>query len=90
MKVTFPLLSLKNESFFHFGLSAVQMVLKRISCCLRRKWIDVPSDHTDKIFQIPELSDSESRKNYIEWSLPHMSFGVSMKLVKDQINILKL
>lgn len=90
MKVTFPLLSLKNESFFHFGLSAVQMVLKRISCCLRRKWIDVPSDHTDKIFQIPELSDSESRENYIEWPLPHMSFGVSMKLVKDQINILKL
>ena len=65
MKIPFPLLSLKNESFLHFRLSAVAMVASRSFSSLRGKWIDYPSEHKDEIYPIPELSNEELNQDYI-------------------------
>ena len=74
MHIPFPLLSLKNKSFTHFGISAVMMVGSRVISCLKGKWIDCPSEHEDKIYQIPTLSDEESEMDYIPWPLPKMAW----------------
>ena len=90
MKIPFPLLSLKNESFFHFGLSAVGMVGSRAISCLRGKWIDCPSEHKDKIYPIPEIPEESKNLDYILWPLPKMDWKTRIKMFKDQLNILKL
>ena len=90
MKIPFPLLSLKNESFFHFGLSAVGMVGSRAISCLRGKWIDCPSEHKDQIYPVPEISEEFKNLDYIPWPLPKMDWKTRIRLFKDQIRILKL
>ena len=90
MHIPFPLLSLKNKSFAHFGLSAVMMVGSRVISCLRGKWIDCPSEHKDMIYPIPELSEENKEMDYVEWSLPKMDWKTRWKMVKDQLNIIKL
>ncbi len=90
MKIPFPLLSLKNEHFFHFGLSAVSMVLSRSLSCLRGKWIDCPSVHKDQIYPVPEIPEESRDKDYLPWPLPKMDPATRLKLVKDQFRILKL
>lgn len=90
MKIPFPLLSLKNEHFFHFGFSAVSMVLSRSISCLRGKWIDGPSVHKDQIYPVPPIPEESKDKDYIPWPLPKMDLATRIKLVKDQIHILKL
>lgn len=90
MKMTFPLLSAKNKSVLHFGCSALHMVGSRAISCLRGKWIDCPSEHKNKIYPIPRLSEEQMKKDYIPWPLPSMDWHTRMKLFKDQIGILKL
>lgn len=90
MKIPFPLLSLQNKSLMHFGVSALMMVGSRIWSSLCGKWIDCPSEHMDKIYPIPQLSKEEMEKDYILWPLPPMDFKTRMKLVKDQLKIMKL
>lgn len=90
MKVPFPLLSLKNESFLHFGLSAVGMVLSRGVSCLRGRWIDCPSEHKDQIYPIPELSLEDQAKDYLSWPLPPMDWPTRWKMLMDQLRIIKL
>ncbi|MCI5900953.1 MAG: DUF362 domain-containing protein [Blautia sp.] len=90
MKIPFPLLSLKNESFFHFGLSAVQMVLSRGFQSLRGKWIDCPSEHKDQIYPVPDIPAQDQEKDYLEWPLPPMTWRLRLKMFMDQLRILKL
>lgn len=90
MKIAFPLLSWKNESFLHFGYSAIRMVVKRSFSCLRGEWIDCPSEHKDQIYPIPALSEEEQSLNYLPWPLPRMDWHTRIKMVKDQLRILKL
>lgn len=90
MKIAFPLLSWKNESFLHFGYSVIRMVVKRSFSCLRGEWIDCPSEHKDQIYPIPALSEEEQSLNYLPWPLPRMDWHTRIKMVKDQLRILKL
>ncbi len=90
MKIPFPLLSLQNKSFFHFGFSAVSMVASRAFSCLRGKWIDCPSEHKDQIYPVPEIPEKDKEKNYIAWPLPAMDWSMRIRLFKDQLRILKL
>lgn len=90
MKIPFPLLSLKNKSFAHFGMSAVLMVGSRAMSCLKGKWIDCPSEHKDEIYPIPKLSDEQMSLDYVPWPLPKMDWKTRMKMFMDQISILKL
>lgn len=90
MKIPFPLLSLKNESFFHFGLSAVSMVASRAWSCLRGRWIDCPSEHKDQIYPVPEVPAESQKLDYIPWPLPRMDWHMRMRLFLDQLRILKL
>lgn len=90
MHIPFPLLSLKNKSFLHFGFSAVAMVASRSFSCLRGKWIDCPSEHKNEIYPIPELSKEQQDCNYIPWPLPYMDWKTRIKMVKDQLRMLKL
>jgi len=90
MKIPFPLLSLKNESFTHFGLSALGMVISRAFSCLRGKWIDCPSKHVDQIYPIPQLPKHLCDKDFVPWPLPKMDWKLRIKLMKDQFRILKL
>ncbi len=89
MHITFPLLSTKNKSFIHFGISAVMMVGSRVISCLKGNWIDCPSEHKDVIYPIPELSEDNKELNYVEWPLPKMDWKTRWKMAKDQLNILK-
>lgn len=90
MKIPFPLLSLKNESFFHFGFSAVSMVASRAWSCLRGRWIDCPSEHKDQIYPIPEIPEESQQLDYIPWPLPKMDWQMRLRLFWDQLRILKL
>lgn len=90
MKIPFPLLSVKNKSLVHFGSHVVSMVLHRAFLSLCGKWVDCPSLHMNKIYPIPELSLEDREKDYIEWPLPAMDFRMRMKMVRDQLMIMKL
>lgn len=90
MNIPFPLLSVKNKSLANLGGNVVSVVLKRSLLSLKGKWVDCPSQHIDKIYEIPELSEEDKKKNYIEWPLPPMDFKTRKKLIKDQLSILKI
>lgn len=90
MKIPFPLLSLKNESFFHFGFSAVSMVVSRAWSCLLGRWIDCPSEHKDQIYPIPDIPEDQKDMDYIPWPLPPMNWSMRWRLCKEQFGILKL
>lgn len=90
MKIPFPLLSPKNQSFLHFGSHVVSMVLKRAWLSLCGKWIDCPSEHKDQIYPIPASAPDDNGNNYIPWPLPKMTWKMKKKLIKDQFSMLKL
>ncbi|MCQ2553888.1 MAG: DUF362 domain-containing protein [Clostridia bacterium] len=90
MGVTFPLLSLRNKTFVHFGLSAVLMIGERIIATLKGKYVDCPSEHIDKIYGIPDLSEADAAKDYIYWPLPKMNGKTKSKLIKDNLKIANL
>ena len=90
MKIAFPLLSVKNKSVLHFGLSAVHMIGSRAISSLRGKWVDCPSEHKDKIYPIPKLSQEQMEMDYIPWPLPSMTWKMRLKMCKDQLAMAKL
>lgn len=55
--VGFPLLTVQNKSFLHFGASAVGMVAARCWHTLRGRWVDCPSAHEDKVFAVPTAAE---------------------------------
>ncbi|MFI3237704.1 MAG: DUF362 domain-containing protein [Lachnospiraceae bacterium] len=88
--IAFPLLSIKNKSVLDLGISIVAGVFKRSYHILMNRWVDCPSEHEDKIYGIPELSEVDLQRDYIEWPLPKMSWKLKWKLIKNQFSILKL
>ena len=90
MGVTFPLLSLRNKTFVHFGLSAVLMIGERCIATLKGKYVDCPSEHIDKIYDIPAVSEEDAKKDYIYWPLPKMDGKTKRKLLKDNLKIANL
>ena len=90
MGIPFPLLSLKNRAFFHFGLQVVGMVLTRAALSLRGKWIDCPSRHEDKIYEVPPVDPQDREKDFVSWPLPPMDWATRRKLCADQLAMLKL
>lgn len=90
MKIPFPLLSVKNKAVIHLGTHALSMVLRRAGLSLMGKWVDCPSRHEDKIYQIPDLSPEQKQMDYIEWPLPGMDFKTRIKMIGDQFAILKM
>lgn len=88
--IPFPLLSIKNKSLFDLGGTLVGVVLKRSWHILNNRWVDCPSEHVDKIYEIPGLSEEDMRKDYIEWPLPKMSWKLKWQLIKNQFGILKI
>lgn len=90
MQITFPLLSLQNHSFVHFGTHVVSMVMSRAWKSLLGKWVDCPSQHVDQIYPVPEIPQDQKEKDYIEWPLPKMDWKTRKKLIKDQFQIMKL
>lgn len=90
MGVAFPLLSLRNKSFFHFGLSAGLMIAERIWHTVKGEYVDCPSEHQNRIYPIPQLSSSDAQKDYIFWPLPPMDKETKKKLIKDNIKIANL
>jgi len=59
----------------------------------RRKWIkqgqyvDVRRMHDDRIFEIPELSESDKQKDYILWPFPEMTKENKKAYIKDMFNL---
>ena len=90
MHIPFPLLSLKNKSFAHFGTHVVSMVISRAWKSLQGKWVDCPSRHIDQIYPVPEISKDRKDLDYIEWPLPKMDWKTRKKMIKDQFAIMKL
>ncbi len=90
MKIPFPLLSLQNKSFGHFGLCAVGMVLSRVGSSLAGKWVDCPSEHKDQIYQIPEILEAQKELDYIYWPLPAMNWKTRLKIAGDQFAMAKV
>lgn len=90
MKVSFPLLSLKNRYFGIFGLDAVRMVLKRTALSLRGIWIDCPSRHADEIYPVPKIPKKYKERDFIPCPLPEMDWKMRRKMAGDQLKILKL
>lgn len=90
MHIPFPLLSLKNKSFAHFGTHVVSMVISRAWKSLQGKWVDCPSRHVDQIYPVPEISKDRKDLDYIEWPLPKMDWKTRKKMIKDQFAIMKL
>ncbi len=90
MGVAFPLLSLRNKSFFHFGLSAGLMIAERIWHTVKGEYVDCPSEHQNRIYPIPQLSSSDAQKDYIFWPLPTLDKETKKKLIKDNIKIANL
>lgn len=90
MHIPFPLLSLKNKSFAHFGTHVVSMVMSRAWKSLQGKWVDCPSRHIDQIYPVPEISQDRKNLDYIEWPLPKMDWKTRKKMIKDQFAIMKL
>lgn len=90
MGTTFPLLSFRNKTFVHFGISAALMVGERVLNVMKGKYVDCPSVHENRIFEIPELSEEEAAKDYIYWPLPPMDGKLKRKLIADNIKIANL
>lgn len=90
MKIPFPLLSTGNHALLHFGSHAFSMVLHRALLSLRGKWVDCPSQHINQIYPIPPLPESQKSLNYIKYPLPPMLLKMRLKMVRDQLFILKL
>lgn len=90
MGVTFPLLSLRNKGFTHLGMSVVIIICDRIISTMKGEYVDIPSDHTDKIFPIPEIEEQDEVKDYIFWPLPKMDGATKLKLIKDSLRIANL
>lgn len=90
MGVTFPLLTFRNKTFLHFGMSAVLMIGERIVNTLKGKYVDCPSEHINKIYDIPEISEEDAAKDYIYWPLPEMDGKTKRKLIADNIKIANL
>lgn len=90
MGVTFPLLSFRNKGFTHLGLSVVIVICERIISTLKGEYVDIPSDHTDKIFPIPDVSKQDEAKDYIFWPIPKMDGATKIKLIKDSLKIANL
>ncbi|MDD4376732.1 MAG: DUF362 domain-containing protein [Eubacteriales bacterium] len=90
MKIPFPLLSLKNKSILNFGLEALKMVGNRSIKSLNGKWVDCPSSHIDQIYPVPKVNSDDAEKDFIPWPLPKMDFKTRIKLVSDQLSMLKL
>ena len=90
MKIPFPLLSKKNKSILHFGVSVVLMIGSRALSSLQGKWVDCPSEHKDQIYPIPKLSEDQIVNDYIPWPLPKMDLKTRLKLCKDQLKMFKL
>lgn len=88
--IPFPLLSLKNKSLFDLGGTLVGVVLKRSWHILNNRWVDCPSEHIDKIYEIPQLDKNDIEKDFIEWPLPEMTWKVKWQLIKNQLGILKI
>ncbi len=88
--VTFPLLSLKNKSFAHLALSLVYVVIKRCYHIMNNRWVDCPSEHIDKIYEISALSENDMQKDFIQWPLPRMNFKTKCKMILHQLRILKI
>lgn len=88
--IPFPLLSLKNKSFIDLGLTLVGVVLKRSYLIAIGHWVDCPSEHIDKIYEVPDLSDTDMQKDFLEWPLPKMSWQLKWRLIKNQFGILKI
>lgn len=84
MHIPFPILSLQNKSFAHFGINAVHMVCSRAWKSLRGKWVDCPSEHKDQIYPIPEIPEDKKDLDYIYWPLPKMNMKTRLKLFCDQ------
>ena len=90
MGIPFPLLSLKNQAFFHFGFQAVRMALTRCVLSLRGVWIDCPSLHKDQIYPAPAPAPGQEQLDFVPWPLPKMGWKMRLKLAGDQLRILKL
>ena len=88
--VTFPLLTMQNKALSHFVLSLLGTVLKRSFWIMRGRWVDCYREHIDKIYEIPELSDEDKVKDFIEWPLPKMTIAIKVKCIKDQFTLLQL
>ncbi len=90
MHTAFPLLTLRNKTFVHFGLSAVEMIVSRVVQTLQGKWVDIPSEHIDKIYELPNLPEKVLHNDYIPWPLPKMDEKTKRKLIMDSLRIANL
>ncbi len=88
--IPFPLLSPKNSSVLDLAFTLVGVVLGRAGRIARGHWVDCPSEHNDKIYPIPMLSQEELAQNYIPWPLPKMTLKQKYKMIADQFRILKI
>ena len=90
MGIPFPLLSLRNRAFLNFGLEALRMVLVRSAKTLAGTWVDVPSRHERDVYPAPEPAPGQEDLDFVAWPLPRMGWRTRLKIVGDQLSMLRL
>jgi len=81
--------SLKNKQLGKIGIHLLKTRRKRINLVKSGEWVDcVPSYFEDKIFDIPELTGEQKKKDFIEWPLPKLE-GKNKELLLADVKPIK-
>ena len=64
----------------------VSTLVYRSKWILEGKCVDVPREYEDKIYEIPQLSEEDMKKDYIEWPVPPLTPKQKVDGLKDMLN----
>lgn len=71
--VPMPIMSPRNKGLLKTVFGMTGTVKTRKMWISKGRYVDCPHIQEDRIFNLPELSEEDSRKEYIEWPLPPMT-----------------
>ena len=84
--VTAQLNPVKNTSLVPVAVPMlVSTLLYRGYWMMKGKAVDVPMEHGDKIWEIPDLSPADAEKNYISWPIPPLTAKQKLNGMKDML-----
>ena len=84
-----PIVAPKNPWLIPTGLGAVRVVLKRMAYIAKGEYVDAPRfARDDRVFDLPDLSAEDLKKNYIDAPLPKMGLREKCKQLIQQPYIL--
>lgn len=83
-----PIFSLKNKSLLDTGTGMMGVVLKRMYYTAKGEQVDCKRHAEDKVYEIPNLSEKDLEKDFIEWPLPKLTFKERLSGIADQADIM--